>query len=305
MIESQSEPENHRKGVGSRMLKAPPGSLVESIFRDPRHLQLLVLASLWMYGLRTFDFGMGLGVSLITIFAALAAQALLSWFFGVPRFDPRSPLISALSLCLLLRVASPWLAVGAAALSIGSKFLIRSGTGHVFNPTNFGIVFLLLSTDGAWVAPGQWGSGALLAFFFACAGILVLTRASRWDVSFAFLGCYAALLLARALYLGDPWAIPLRQLQSGSLLLFAFFMISDPKTTPRSRRGRVAFACVVAVLGAGLTLNWFYPVSNGIFYALALGSLSLPLLNAKSPGRPYRWGESRPMAPRGSLAPPV
>jgi Na+-translocating ferredoxin:NAD+ oxidoreductase RnfD subunit len=63
---------------------------------------------------------------------------------------------------------------------------------------------------------------------------MVIHRAMRSDVSYAFILTFAAILFARALWLGDPWTIPLKQLQSRALLLFTFFMISDPKTTPDS-----------------------------------------------------------------------
>jgi Na+-transporting NADH:ubiquinone oxidoreductase subunit NqrB len=256
---------------------------------DPRYFQIAVLSALWLYGLRSFDFGMPFGQSVLTLTAALGFQCLFSKIYKLPVFDPRSPLISGLSLCLLLRAGSPWLAVAAAGITIGSKFLVRTKTGHIFNPTNFGIVVLLLLSDQVWVSPGQWGSGTLLAFLFACTGVLVLNRAARSDITFAFLGFYAAMIFGRALYLGDPIAIPIRQLQGGSLLLFAFFMISDPKTTPRSRAGRLVFAFIVAALGVGLTYNWYHPLRNGIFYALALGSLTLPILNTWKPGPIYKW----------------
>ena len=65
--------------------------------------------------------------------------------------------------------------------------------------------------------------------------ILVLRAAHRSDIAIFFLVAHATLLLVRAVWLGDPLAIPLHQLQSGSLLIFSFFMISDPRTTPDSR----------------------------------------------------------------------
>ena len=92
-----------------------------------------------------------------------------------------------------------------------------------------------------WVSPAQWGSKLYFAFLMACLGGMVIHRAMRSDVSYAFLLSYVAILAARAVWLGDPWAIPIKQLQSGALLLFTFFMISDPKTTPDSRAGRVLF----------------------------------------------------------------
>src|SRR5262249_48681241 len=159
---------------------------------------------------------------------------------------PRSPLISGLSLCLLLRTNEPALALAAGVLAVASKFVIRLRDKHLFNPTNFALVVLMLLTDQVWVSAGQWGNGVLFAFLLACLGGLVVTRAARSDVSLAFLGFYSLLLLGRSCWLGEPFTIPLHRLQSGALLLFSFFMISDPKTTPNSRTGRILFALVVA-----------------------------------------------------------
>ena len=76
----------------------------------------------------------------------------------------------------------------------------------------------------------------------------MLTRVARLDLAMAFLASHMALLLGRAWYLGDPWAIPLHRIQSGGLLIFALFMIIDPRSTPNSRTGQMLFAAAIAVL---------------------------------------------------------
>src|SRR2546426_235169 len=85
-----------------------------------------------------------------------------------------------------------------------------------------------------------------LVGILASAGGLVVNRAARADVTWAFLAAHTAFLLGRTLWLGDPLAIPLHRLANGALVLFAFFMISDPRTTPDSRPGRILFAILVA-----------------------------------------------------------
>src|SRR5205823_9362352 len=141
-------------------------------------------------------------------------------------------------LCLLLRTNSLLLAVAAAAVTIASKFVLRVGAKHIFNPTNVGIVAMMLLTDRVWVSPGQWGNVAFFAFLMACLGGLVVNRAARSDVTYSFLIAFAALQFGRAFLVMQRWPVPLHRLESGALLLFAFFMISDPKTTPNSRAGR-------------------------------------------------------------------
>jgi Na+-transporting NADH:ubiquinone oxidoreductase subunit NqrB len=207
--------------------------------------------------------------------------------FRLPSFDPRSPLISGLSLCLLLRTNSLLLVFLTAVITILSKFVLKRGRKHIFNPTNFGIVAMMLLTIQVWVSPAQWGSKLYFAFFIACAGGMVIYRAARSDVTYAFLLAYVGILFGRAFWLGDPWAIPLKQLQSGSLLLFAFYMISDPKTTPDSRIGRILFAITVAA-GAGYVQFGLYR-TNGLLWSLAVCSIITPIIDRLLPGTKYEW----------------
>jgi len=203
----------------------------------------------------------------------------------------RSALISGLSLCLLLRTNHAGLAVIAAAVTIGGKFLLRVNGKHVFNPTNFGIVAMLLLTNQVWVSPGQWGAAAFFAFLMACAGSLVVNRATRSDVTCAFIACYCALVFGRSSYLGEPFAIPLHRLGSGALLLFTFFMISDPKTTPDSRAGRVIFAALVAFGAWYIQFRLFR--TNGLLWSLAACSTIVPIIDRLLPGTRYAWASSR------------
>ena len=262
---------------------------------DPRLYQIAVLGSLLAWGLAALDFDLRPAAALAIGATALGTQFLATRWAGLPRFEPRSALISALSLCLLLRTDSLALAAAAAALAIGSKFFIRLRGKHLFNPTNFGIVALLLATDRAWVSPSQWGSAALFAFLVACLGGLVVHLAARSDVTVALLAAWCGVLFGRALWLGDPFAIPAHQLQSGALLIFAFFMISDPKTTPDSRAGRILFAALVA-LGAGFVQFVLFR-TNGLLWSLAACSPLVPVIDWLLPGERYRWE-----APRAHLA---
>ena len=254
---------------------------------DPRLYQIGALASLLLYGMAFLGFDVSAARAALLIGSALAAQLACSRLFGLPSVEVRSALISGLSLCLLLRTNSALLAAVAAFVTIASKFLLRWNSKHVFNPTNFGLVAMMLLTDRVWVSPGQWGSAAFFAFLIACAGILVVRRAARSDVTLAFLGFYALLVLARSLALGEPLAIPLHRLVSGALLLFSFFMISDPKTTPDSRAGRILFALLVAGGAAFVQFRLFR--TNGLLWSLALLSPFVPVIDLVLPGRRYRW----------------
>ena len=217
-----------------------------SIPADPRHYQIAVLASLLIYGVFGLDFEIGPGRATAILAVALSTQYVCTRLCDLPRFDPRSALISGLSLCLLVRTNSAALALAAAIIAVSSKFLIQFNRKHLFNPTNIAIVSLMALTGQVWVSPGQWGNVAFFAFLMACLGGLVVNRASRSDVTYAFMAFYMGLVFGRSIWLGEPLMIPLHRLQNGALLLFTFFMISDPRTTPNSRAGRITFAFLVA-----------------------------------------------------------
>jgi len=263
--------------------------------RDPRLYQIAALSLLLFYGWVGLKFDLSAAQAAVTMAVALVVQVACTWFWKLPAFDPRSALISGLSLCLLLRSNSLWLAAAAAAVTIASKFLFRWKGKHLFNPTNFGLVFMMLCTHGQiWVSPGQWGAVAFFGFIMVCLGGLVVYRAERADITIAFLLFYLALLFGRSLWLGEPMAIPFHRLESGALLLFAFFMISDPKTTPDSRAGRIVFALLVATDAAFVQFKLFR--TNGLLWSLAACALTVPLLDWLLPAARYGWQPRRSAA---------
>ncbi len=256
---------------------------------DPRYYQIIVLSLLVGYSIAILDFGIRWQNVLAILTTALAAQYIGTLCARLPRFDPLSPLITSLSLTLLLRTDDLLLAAVAACIAIGSKFIIRFRGKHIFNPANFALVTLILLSDHAWFSSGQWGSATINAFGLACLGFLVLTRAKRAETTLAFIAIYAVLMIGRALWLNDPFSIPLHQMQNGALLIFAFFMISDPKTTPNTAIGRVIYAALVA--GIAYTIQFIYYQPNGPIIALIISAPFVPFIDAVLRGRIYRWHE--------------
>ncbi|WP_413935193.1 RnfABCDGE type electron transport complex subunit D [Nitrospira sp. BLG_1] len=259
-----------------------------SFWRDPRFYQIASLSTLLLYGLLVLHFDISIWQIVITISTAQLMQYVGTRYFHLLFFDLKSALISSLSLCLLLRTNDCAVTALAAGIAIASKFVIRWKGKHIFNPTNLALVIVLASGLG-WISPGQWGQVAWFGFLIACLGSLVVTRAARADVTLAFLTFYVGLLVARALWLGDPFTIPLHQIESGALLIFSFFMISDPKTTPDSRTGRIVFALIVALTALYIQFHFFKP--NGPLWGLIACSPLVPLLDRLFPGVRYDWSK--------------
>jgi enediyne biosynthesis protein E5 len=254
---------------------------------DARHFQIVALGSLLLINFFWIDFGAKPLYSAVAILSALATQIVCAKVLRLPQIDLRSPLITGLSLSLLLRADAAWLPALAGVIAIASKFIFRLENKHIWNPAGFAIVALISTGQAVWISPGQWGTSIWLAMLLVFFAILVLQASQRSDIALFFLGSHAALLVARAVWLGDPLAIPLHQMQSGSLLIFAFFMISDPRTSPDSRLGRFVFAFAVAALAHYLA--FFMQMRPALYVALiALSPLTL-LLDRLVPAEPFRW----------------
>jgi Na+-transporting NADH:ubiquinone oxidoreductase subunit NqrB len=254
--------------------------------RDARLSQIAALSGLLIWNIAELSLGASLAPSLVSIGGALVAQIIAARLARLPKVDLRSPLITGLSLSLLLRGDALWVQGLAAGLAIGSKFLIRVRGKHLFNPAAFAILVMLF-TGHAWVSPGQWGHSVFVVAAILLLGSLVLQRAARLDIAIAFIAAYLGLLLLRAIWLGDPVAIPLHQAENGALLLFTCFMITDPRTTPDARWGRVLFA--VAVAGLAHWLIFFRQVSPGLYIALIAVSLFVPILDRCLPAGRFVW----------------
>lgn len=255
---------------------------------DARHYQVLFQLTFLLFGM----FALGWEISLlrlnIIILTCLLVQALFIQFTSKDWTGLKSALITSMSLCLMMQANSIWTFVLAGVIAIGSKFIIRIKGRHVFNPANFGILVALLATGDAWVSPGQWGSSGLLLMLVGCLGLLVLLKVKRLDTAFTFLIVFLGLNYMRnVLYLGWPTDFFIHQLNTGSLLLFSFFMITDPMATPLSRRARIIWAAMVGVLAWWLSAKAF--IHTAPLWALISLSPLVPVFNWLMPGEKFKW----------------
>lgn len=247
------------------------------MFADPRDYQIVFLTAFLGLGILTRDWSVKPELILTIVISCCLSQFICSKL-AKPLENPfpalKSALITSLGLCLLLRADRVSTMVIAGSLAIASKFMFTIDGKHWFNPANFGIIIALLLTPDAWVSPGQWGEDWWDLLLFSGAGTIVLKRVGRWDTSVTFLGAYAGLEALRNAWLGYPWDVYLHRLSSGSLLLFALFMITDPRSIPNAKSARIVWSIAIA----GLTFilrNYFY-INEAVFIALfAISPLTL------------------------------
>ena len=199
-----------------------------------------------------------------------------------------SVLISAMSLCLLLKTNSWQISLLAAFLTVISKYIFRWKQKHIFNPSAFGIVACLFFTNDAWLSPGQWGSDAVIFFSVITLGTIVVTRVQKLDISLAFLFTFIGLLYWRQVYvLGWPLDHFIHSVSTGSLLLFTFFMISDPRTSPNHPLARILWAVLIAIIAFYLAaFKWKY---NTLIWVLVAAAPLVPLLDKIFKAKNFNW----------------
>ncbi len=255
---------------------------------DARHYQVLFQLAFLLYGIFVLEWEISLLRFNIVILCCLAVQALFIHFKTHDWTGLKSALITSFSLCLMMQANNTWTFILAAVLSISSKFFLKVNGRHIFNPANFGILVTLLLTGDAWISPGQWGSDGLLLMFVGCTGLVVLLRVKRLDTAFAFIIAFLGLSFVRnILYQGWPADHFFHQLNTGTLLLFAFFMITDPMSTPSSRTARIIWATLTGVLAWYISSKLF--VHTAPLWALFFMSPLVPLFDRFLPGEKFQW----------------
>jgi enediyne biosynthesis protein E5 len=264
---------------------------------DPRLAQILFLGILLGTGAWIRDFSIHPAQIVLTFACGLACQNLFERLAHRPTHSVRSAVITSFSVSLLLRACAWWVHPVAVTVALASKFIIRLRGKHLFNPANFGVLFAIALLPGAWISAGQWGQDVALAGWMVAMGSIVTRRARSADMSWTFVAFYVGALATRVVWLGQRWAVLTHQLSNGALLLFAFFMISDPMTIPNDRRGRAAHAALVCAIA--YVCQFYFYRTNGLLWALLLAAPAVPLWDAIWPAPKFQWnneGESNEAA---------
>jgi hypothetical protein len=287
--------------------------------RDPRLHLAAVITSLQVIGQLGFHFELSIAQILLSLGTcavlemsiALVTQRVVLW--------PASALLTGNGVAFVLRVPGTahgdwwslrgwWIYVATAAVSLLSKHVIRWRREHVFNPSNIGLVICFLALGRGRAAPLDfwWGpTSAWLAAVLAIivgGGFAILWRLKLLRVALAFWISFTAAIGVLALaghtmvarwHLGPIsgfhlwWVL----VTSPEVLVFLFFMITDPKTAPRGPLARIAYGVALGLLGgmfiAPTTSEFAAKV--GLLLALTVVSAALILLRPVFRSLEWHW----------------
>ena len=204
----------------------------------------------------------------VSIGTSLVAEMVLAWLVLGTRKNLASAYISGISVGILIRSNMVWPYVVTALLSILSKYVLRYKGRHLWNPSNFGVSWMLfmapLSVAGLGI---QWGNNLFAMSVIWALGLVIVYRAKKFHVTAAYVVSFVILSYIRSLINGDPFLSELSPLTGPMYQLFIFFMITDPGVAVSGKRNQVIVVVLVAIVEFVLRLDSFIYAP---FYALCL-----------------------------------
>jgi Na+-translocating ferredoxin:NAD+ oxidoreductase RnfD subunit len=275
---------------------------------DPRLHLAAVIISLQVIGQIGFHFELSISQILLAIGTcavlevgiAMRQQHVLMW--------PASAMLTGNGVAFVLRVPGTahgdwwslrgwWIFVGTAAVSLLSKHVIKWRGEHIFNPSNIGLVLCFLVLGRTRAAPLDFWWGPMSAWLvlalavIVAGGFLILRRLKLLRVAIGFWISFAIAIALLALsghmmtarwHLGpiSGFHLWLVLITSPEVLVFLFFMITDPKTAPRSPTGRLVYAVSLGLLAGAMIAPTIteYAAKVALLGSLAVVCLALPLL---------------------------
>jgi Na+-translocating ferredoxin:NAD+ oxidoreductase RnfD subunit len=255
--------------------------------RTPKGLLTIVLAIL--VALAAPHEGLGVvapGLLSAVLVAGLLDAAILRarqprWHF------PSGAVLTAMLVAMVLSAQSPWYVTPVtAAVAVLSKYVFRSRAGNTFNPAALGIValFPLFHAGQSW-----WGAlpevTPVAQTALLVTGVFIADRVNKLPLVIAFLGVYYLLFTATAFAADPAWVAEVfRTPDLQAVLFFAFFILTDPPTSPVRYGDQLVFAVIVAIVSVAV-FEW-----TGAVYYLLAGVLAG---NAWEGWRRYRFRSAR------------
>ena len=252
---------------------------------ENRYLPPILITLILLVGQIGFGLLESFPKTLLAIGSAMLVETLLSKYITGKYANLASSYITGISVGILLRSPEYWPYVLCSAIAITSKYVVRWRGRHLWNPSNLGIVaMLLLAPQFVATLSVQWGNTFWPMMVVWIIGALIVYRVDRIHITGVYVLSFIALAWLRS---ASSPAIhsqaEVAPITGPMYQLFIFFMITDPKTTVRSRSGQCLVVFLIAVAEMILRL---YENIHAPYYALAIvGTLANVVEIARMPAR--------------------
>ena len=233
---------------------------------DKRYLAPILVTIVLVVGQVTFGFLESWSRTFLAIATAIAVELVLGRLFSGKWPHLASAYISGISVGMLIRSPDLWPYALCSAISITSKYVIRVDGRHLWNPSNLGVVaMLVLAADRVAGLSVQWGNNLLPMVVVWAFGTVIIHALGRFHITLTYVVSFIAFSVVRAAVTGHPWLSEVAPITGPMYQLYIFFMITDPKTTVRPKWAQCLVAFLVAALEAVLRLFEFV---HAPYYAL-------------------------------------
>jgi Na+-translocating ferredoxin:NAD+ oxidoreductase RnfD subunit len=235
---------------------------------DNRYVAPLFITCILLVGHLSYGILESYERTALAIAAALVTELLLGRIFFGKWLNLASAYITGISVGILVRSPAFWPFALCSVISIMSKYVLRVKGRHLWNPSNFGIcVLLFLAPETVASLSIQWGNYKWPLLVIWVLGSIIIWRARRFHISATYVVSFFVLAFLRSWITGDPWQAEIAPITGPMYQLFVFFMITDPKTTVKSKKWQCVVAFGVALAEMLLRLN---QVVHAPLYALFL-----------------------------------
>ncbi|MES1256335.1 MAG: hypothetical protein ABUS56_12035 [Acidobacteriota bacterium] len=222
----------------------------------------------------------------LAIATAIATELVMGRLTSGRWPNPASAYISGISVGILVRSPFAWAYVLGSFISITSKYVLRLNGRHLWNPSNFGVSALLfLAPAAVSLLSVQWGNTLWPMMVIWVLGAVIVWRVGRLHISATYVASFLLLSVVRSAVTGNPWLASVAPITGPMYQLFIFFMVTDPKTTVRSKTGQCVVVFVVALVEMALRLG---ECVYAPFYALFLVGPASLLVEAWWTAKPQR-----------------
>ena len=212
---------------------------------DNRYVAPLFITFILLVGHLSYGILESYPKTALAIVTALVTELILGRIFYGKWLNLASAYITGISVGMLVRSPAYWPFALCSAVSIMSKYVLRVKGRHIWNPSNFGLsVLFFLGAETVAGLSIQWGNFIAPMLVIWILGSIIIYRAKRFHICLTYVISFFVFAFLRSWITGHPWASEVAPITGPMYQLFVFFMITDPKTTVKTKLGQ----CIVAFL---------------------------------------------------------